>query len=281
MLQNTLKKHFLPFLLIRLSPEQKMHYTLRIASALCFFGHGAFGLITKPVWLNYFAIFGIGPVPAYRWMPIIGSLDLVMGILILLYPMRIILLWLVLWGGFTALLRPLSGEPFAEFIERAGNFGTPLVLLILSGLDRDPSRSWFQRIRPNRGISPQTLSRLNHFLRIVVFLFLLGHGWLNWSEKRGLLAQYASLGFPNPLIAAKSIGIFEMVAACMVLIRPIRSLVLALLIWKIGTEFFYPSHEVFEWVERGGSYGALLALWFVLGQVPASSSSPADWRSGN
>ena len=56
-----------------------------------------------------------------------------MGIIILFYPLRAIIMWLVIWGAITALLRPLSGEPFAEFIERAGNFGAPLALIILSG----------------------------------------------------------------------------------------------------------------------------------------------------
>ncbi len=42
----------------------RLHYTLRIASAMCFIGHGAFGIITKKIWLNYFAVFGIGPAMA-------------------------------------------------------------------------------------------------------------------------------------------------------------------------------------------------------------------------
>jgi hypothetical protein len=32
----------------------------------------------------------------------------------------------------------------------------------------------------------------------------------------------------------------------------------------MGTELFYPHWEVFEWIERGGSYGTLLALFFCL-----------------
>jgi hypothetical protein len=63
---------------------------------------------------------------ANRLMPLLRSFDLLMGLGMLAYPIRAIPLWLVIWGIFTALLRPLSGEPFAEFIERAGNFGAPL-----------------------------------------------------------------------------------------------------------------------------------------------------------
>src|ERR1700760_2525312 len=98
-----------------------------------FIGHGAFGIITKPIWLNYFAVFGISHDMGYHLMPWLGAVDILLGISILLYPIRAVLLWLVIWGIITASLRPLSGEHFAEMIERAGNYGAPLTLLILSG----------------------------------------------------------------------------------------------------------------------------------------------------
>ena len=119
---------------MKFSNEQRMYYTLRIASAMCFIGHGCFGIITKPIWSNYFGVFGIEPGTSFHLMPVVGSIDILMGIIILFYPLRAIIMWLVIWGVITALLRPLSGEPFAEFIERAGNFGAPLALIILSGM---------------------------------------------------------------------------------------------------------------------------------------------------
>jgi hypothetical protein len=39
----------------------------------------------------------------------------------------------------------------------------------------------------------------------------------------------------------------------------------------MGTELFYPHWEVFEWVERAGSYGSLLALWLALDKTPAKA----------
>jgi hypothetical protein len=51
----------------------------------------------------------------------------------LVYPIRAVAGWLVVWGLATASMRPLSGEPFAEFIERAGNYGAPFVLLLIQG----------------------------------------------------------------------------------------------------------------------------------------------------
>jgi hypothetical protein len=99
----------------------------------------------------------------------------------------------------------------------------------------------------------------------------LGHGWLNWIEKKSLLAQYATLGFAHPVSIAHAAGIFEMTAAVMLLIRPLRPLLLVLLLWKIGTELWYPHYEVFEWIERGGSYGSLLALWLALAKSESST----------
>ncbi len=159
------------------------------------------------------------------------------------------------------MLRPLSGEPFGEFIERAGNFGAPLALLLLSGW-----KPLWTRLDANPQPDEARFNRVIVCLRVVVFLLLLGHGWLNWIEKKGLLAQYSALGFSNPIHIAHAVGIFETIAAVAMLIKPVRPLLLVLLVWKIGTELFYPHWELFEWIERGGSYGSLLALWLALGK---------------
>ena len=248
--------------------DSKIHYTLRFASAMCFIGHGAFGIITKPIWLNYFAVFGIGHDMGYHMMPVVGVLDILMGISLLLYPTRAILLWLVVWGFITAMCRPLSGEHVAEVIERAGNYGAPLALLILSGFGGKSLKNWFSKISPDAFLTNEkVLATATTCLRLVVFLLLIGHGWLNLSEKKGLLGQYTSLGFSDPVQIAHIVGIFEILAALSVLIKPIRPILLALFIWKMGTELFYPHWEAFEWIERGGSYGAILALWFILPQL--------------
>jgi uncharacterized membrane protein YphA (DoxX/SURF4 family) len=254
-----------------LTAEQKIHFTLRTAIALCFIGHGAFGIITKPVWCNYFAVFGIGQAMAYKLMPVMGSFDILLGLIMLVYPMRGIALWLLIWGVVTASLRPLSGEPFAELIERAGNFGAPLAFLILSGSGGKGFQRWWARVPPGSGLSKATLTQLTLCLRVVVFLLLLGHGWLNILEKKGLLSQYSSLGFSSPGLTAQFVGLFEIVAACLVLIRPIRPVLLVLFIWKVSTELFYPHWELFEWVERGGSYGSILALWFASRELNSSA----------
>ena len=246
-------------------PAEKMHYTLRFASAMCFIGHGAFGIITKPIWCNYFAVFGISHDVAFRLMPLVGTVDILMGISMLFYPLRAVAGWLVCWGLITASLRPLSGESLGELIERAGNFGAPLALLLLSG---GATRGRWSKIGTPSQPDTRTMNLVIGCLRIVVFLLLVGHGWLNLIEKNALLQQYSSLGFSNPANVARLAGSFELLAALAVLIRPVRPLLLAFFIWKMTTELFYPHWKLFEWVERGGSYGSLLALWLALGKSP-------------
>ncbi|WP_285057682.1 hypothetical protein [Pedobacter ginsengisoli] len=244
--------------------EQKIYHTLRIASAMCLIGHGAFGIITKAVWCNYLAVIGIGQDTAYTLMPVIGSADILMGLSLLFYPVRAVFLWLVIWGLATASMRPLSGEPFAELLERAGNFGAPLAVLILYPPEKG-FRAWFKKIQPPGSIPPESLKKLKFALQLTAFLLLAGHGWLNLTEKKGLLAQYESLGFNDVHTVAHAAGLFELMAAISILIHPLRPLIMLFLIWKIGTELFYPQWEIFEWIERGGSYGTLLALWFSSG----------------
>src|SRR5579862_3385575 len=129
-----------------LNTQQKIYYTLRLSAAMCFIGHGAFGIITKPIWCNYFAVFGIGHDLAYRLMPLVGTIDILLGLSLLFYPLRAVAGWLVCWGLITATLRPLSGEPVAEMIERAGNYGAPLALLLLSPAATRGFRGWWTKI---------------------------------------------------------------------------------------------------------------------------------------
>jgi uncharacterized membrane protein YphA (DoxX/SURF4 family) len=260
-----------------LANTQKIHYTLRIASAMCFIGHGAFGITTKAIWCNYFALLGIGKTTAYHLMPVLGSVDILLGLLLLIRPFRAIAAWLVVWGIITALCRPLSGEPFAEFIERAGNYGAPLCLLVLAGGFKFKLSWFFSVINPNEPANEKSFATVKTILRVTVFLLLTGHGWLNLIQKPGLINQYTSLGFSNPQNVSILAGIFEIMAALAILIRPARQLIIIFLLWKMGTELFYPHSEIFEWIERGGSYGCLLALWFCLKESRSRLQVPG-WR---
>ncbi|HSV10595.1 MAG TPA: hypothetical protein VLI68_07500 [Hanamia sp.] len=251
---------------MKFSVEQKIHYTLRIACAMCFIGHGAFGIIGKEIWANYFAVFGIGHDAAFRLMPYVGAIDILCGMIILFYPVRAVILWLVIWGMITALLRPLSGEPFPEFIERAGNFAAPLALLILCG--RVNFKNIFSPVSPVIFPKEKYRNNLRLCLQLAAFLLLSGHGWLNLIDKNSLLNEYRLLGFDDPAQTALVIGVFEIAGAISFLILPLRSVVLFFFMWKMAAELLYPHYELFEFLERGGSYGILLAMWFTLEILP-------------
>lgn len=55
------------------SMESALPWILRIGMAGGFIGHGAFGVITKAVWVPYFAVGGIGEMWAWRSVAVVGQ----------------------------------------------------------------------------------------------------------------------------------------------------------------------------------------------------------------
>ena len=116
---------------------EKIKWVLRIAVAGEFIGHGAFALQGKKTWIGWFSTFGVSDIElATQLLFLIGAMDIALAILILLKPVRIALLWMTFWGFWTALIRPIVGEPIWDFIERWANWGAPLALLLLLGRTR-------------------------------------------------------------------------------------------------------------------------------------------------
>ncbi|HEY4498191.1 MAG TPA: hypothetical protein VJA63_00945 [Candidatus Paceibacterota bacterium] len=111
-----------------------VEWVLRIAVAGEFIGHGVFALGRKPAWLEWFPVFGISnPETARTLLFLIGVVDIALAILVLVKPIRLALLWMAFWGFFTALVRPIVGEPIWDFVERWANWGAPLALLFVLG----------------------------------------------------------------------------------------------------------------------------------------------------
>lgn len=250
-----------------------LHWVLRIAAAMCFIGHGAFGILQKPAWVNYFISLGFSEGVAYRLMPIVGTVDILMGIFVLLSPCRAALLWMTVWAAFTALLRPWAGEPFWETLERAGNYGIPLAFLAMSGWART-WREWFEPIvpAPRDSFSPTRLDRTAMILRLSAGLLLIGHGGFGAFMQKTMLAQhYASVGlgsFPGGALAlVPLVGWFELLLGVAVILSPLPILLVVMFIWKIATELLYPASGApwWEFVERGGSYAAPLGLLILHG----------------
>ena len=114
-----------------------LFWLLRIACCLEFVGHGAFGIITKAAWIPYFGVLGIPERFVYPLERAVGTVDITLAFLVLIKPIRLPLLYMSFWGLWTALLRPLAGEPIWETIERAPNYLIPFTLLYLKGFPSD------------------------------------------------------------------------------------------------------------------------------------------------
>lgn len=119
-----------------------IEWVLRIAVAGEFLGHGVFGLQGKQGWIPFFTSLGISQESAIVILPLVGVLDIVLAALVLIKPIRIALLWMAFWGFWTALLRPIAGEPIWDFIERWANWGAPLALLFLRGWPKTFKEWW-------------------------------------------------------------------------------------------------------------------------------------------
>lgn len=106
---------------------------LRLGIFGSFFGHGVFALQAKAGWLPYFTAVGMSEATGTTLLPLIGVMDIVVALLALFWPLRIVLAWAAVWGLWTALLRPIAGQPIWDFVERWANWAAPLALLALQG----------------------------------------------------------------------------------------------------------------------------------------------------
>lgn len=265
-----------------------LHWILRVGALWCFVGHGAFGIIGKAGWLPYYRVFGVSDSLAWDSMPIIGAIDIAIGILILVRPMRAVLVYAIFWTALTALLRPLAGQGlWQEVFERGGNYGLPLALLLLVGLGNWTLRSWFERALP-RELTLELTKVLAWTLRISIALLLVGHGGFGithlhdkeWIAYLGVLGVGPDTASPQ-LIA--TLGWFEVALGLALLVKPYRGLILFVLAWKLGTEFLRPlaGEPMWEFVERGGDYFLPIALFLVQGVLVrhGAKSEPPTGRS--
>lgn len=245
-------------------PATAPYWILRVGAALCFIGHGAFGFITKAAWVPYFAVAGIPEAWAWRLMPWVGAVDVTVGMAVLFAPRRLALGYMAFWGLWTALLRPLSGEPFFETIERAGNYGVPFALLLLvAGMPRD-WRSWVAPTPPAVA-SSERITLVQRVLQWSTVLLLAGHGALGAITGKDMLdVHYAAAGLPEGMTAI--VGWFELGLAGGIALRPAVPLLLFVALWKLATEWLFvvAGSPIWEFVERAGSYAAPLALALLL-----------------
>ena len=272
------------------APDTTMlQWVLRVAVAACFIGHGAFGIITKAAWVPYFAVVGIPEAWAWRLMPLIGAVDITLGVLTLVQPIRVVVLYMAFWGLQTAALRPLAGQGIWEFLERAGNYGVPLAFLLLLGWRRAVS-DWFSR-RPMSALTEPRACAIEWTLRLTIALLLIGHGGFDFAMHKDWSGYEAAIGINTSTLAGHQLrpfaGWFEAALGVVVLGWPARGLLIFVFAWKLGTEALrlLVGEPIWEFIERGGSYGAPLALatlqtWTRTVRCGAAAVVPIDITGG-
>ena len=121
-----------------------INWILRVAIAGEFIGHGLLAIGGKADWVSWIQKFGIAdPVLAKQLLFGVGTIDVVAALVMLIRPFPAILLGATFWAFWTALVRPLVGAGWLDFVERSANWGAPLALLLIMGWPKI-LREWFQ-----------------------------------------------------------------------------------------------------------------------------------------
>jgi hypothetical protein len=254
----------------RMDLAKKLQWLMRISMAGTYIGHGAFGIIGKEAWLPYFNLFGFTDSQGWALMPVVGAMDITFGILILVFPMRLMMLHLAFWGVMTAMFRPLTGEGvWQEVFERGGNYCVPMALLVLTGAG-DSVSLWFRRVNEAPVMNHSKAVAMHWILRVGTALLLVGHGGFGvWMHKQVWLGYFAELGVSPGAVADLQlfyvVGWLEIALGLAVLLKPVRPLLIAVCAYKIGTEALRPlaGEPMWEFIERAGSYLAPVALVMV------------------
>ncbi|QXV57818.1 hypothetical protein CVV72_13020 [Amycolatopsis sp. TNS106] len=245
-----------------------MYWLLRLGVAVEYLGHGWAGLSRSRAWLPYYDLFGISADAAVDYMMYVtGAVDITVGLAVLFFPLRIVLLHATVWGVFTALLRPVVGEGWWEFLERGGNYGMPLALLILVGGGGWSLRRWFTRGDLPIAVSDRAHVGVHWAARGGLALLLIGHGGFGAFEDKPYLYKFFEFfGIGRMTVESANLlvvfGAFEILLGLAVLIRPAKPLLWFVLGWKLATELLRPlvGQEWFQFVERDGDYVLPLVL---------------------
>ena len=274
-------------------PTTRLYWMLRVGVALEFIGHGLAGLAQSKAWFPYYALFGISKGAAtHYWFYVTGTIDITLAVTVLVRPMRAVLLHMTFWGFMTAVLRPVVGESFFELVERGANYGMPLAFVMLVGLGTGRGTwSWrdlFAKAEAPEALDARQVDALAWVVRISLALLLVGHGGLGiWAHKPEWLDFFGFFGISQATVASahlsQYVGLFEIGLGLAVLVKPVRELIVFVLVWKLGTEFLRPlvGQPMFQFIERSGDY--VLPVGFLLlaglrGTLAhtAGSRTPAD-----
>jgi hypothetical protein len=109
--------------------DKKVEWLLRVGVAGEFVGHGFLAIGGKADWIGWISqMIHVSTATATTLLLLVGIADVIMALIVLIRPVRPLLLWMAFWGFWTALVRPLVGMSWLDFIERFANWAAPLAL---------------------------------------------------------------------------------------------------------------------------------------------------------
>lgn len=112
-----------------MSFDKKLEWTLRVGIAAEFAGHGLLAIQGKADWVKWISIItGAQTETASTLLLLVGIMDVALAVLVLARPWNPALLWMTFWGAWTALVRPIVGMSWLDFVERGANWAAPLAL---------------------------------------------------------------------------------------------------------------------------------------------------------
>lgn len=124
--------------------KKLIEWVLRIGVFGEFAGHGLLALGGKADWIKWIGqLAGTNPEVSATLLWYVGIFDVLVALIVLFRPINAALLWAIFWGFWTALVRPLVGVGWLDFVERAANWAAPLALLLLRGWPKS-AREWFK-----------------------------------------------------------------------------------------------------------------------------------------
>ncbi len=281
---NTEVKGIRTSVLTAVSEETAIWWLFRMFVCWEYIGHGAFGVITKEGWLPYFNSMGISSEIGWKLMPIVGTLDIFMGLSALFIPMKGYLVYMAVWGFFTAWLRPLAGESISEVFERSYNFGVPLAMLMFMNMTAK-SHGLFERITEVPKLTKEAAQKFVKMFKWIIASYMVGHGAFGVIDnKMGLMKLYDGSGlsafFGSTQNAMMGLGLAEVGLGLLVLFWSPALLLVFIALWKIATEMLFPVagafYGGFEFMERGCSYAAPFILLFLQRYVARTESEEKE-----
>lgn len=104
---------------------------LQIGAGICFIGHGMLAISGKIQFVALLQTFGFHEEGALTILKAIGALDVIIGLLLIVRPTKVILIWAVLWTMLTIAAWGIHGDSMMDLFRRITYTTTPLAMLIL------------------------------------------------------------------------------------------------------------------------------------------------------